>query len=293
MKPRIFYTVMKNLSQVCASLIFVLFVTSLGEGSSDPNGQAKTAAQLYAEGTNLFNQGRYQDAVTVWLKQFSLDAKNANIANNIGIAYRRLGQHDPAIEFHKRAIELDPQFGHAYYSLGLAHYDRNEHEEAKNAFLGAVRLNYRTAVSYYNLGLAYHGLKDYPNAEASYLKTIQFAYNLGGTYYNLGLTYFESGNHGKALAAFEQAKKIDPKMPGINFQIKRCNQFLKKPLVDRIAFWKEWKINPEQAKGPPIENGETREEGWYFPVLYVIFIIGAGIFALLVPKIARNLGHRS
>jgi len=283
----------KTFLRVCVSLIFVLFVTSLGGGSSDPNGEAKTGAQLYAEGTKLFNQSRYQDAVTVWLKQFSLDPNNANIANNIGIAYRRLGQHDTAIEFYKRAIELDPQFGHAYYSLGLAHYDRNEYEEAKNAFLGAVRLNYRTGVSYYNLGLAYHGLKDYLNAEASYLKAIQFAYNLGGTYYNLGLTYFEQGDYNKALAAFKEVKKVDPKTPGIDFQIKRCNQFLEKPLADRIAFWKEWKADPDQPKRPSMENGKTTPEGWHFPILCIIFVIGIGVIALFISKMAKKVSQRS
>lgn len=283
----------RKLLRISVLLVSVLFIVSSGEGSTDPSGEAKTGAQLYAEGTQFFNQGRYQDAVTVWLKQFSLAPNNGNIANNIGIAYRRLGQHDTAIEFHKRAIELDPQFGHAYYSLGLAHYDRNEYEEAKNAFLGAVRLNYRTGVSYYNLGLAYHGLKDYPNAEASYLRAIQFAYNLGGTYYNLGLTYFEQRDYSKALAAFKEAKKADPKIPRIDLQIKRCNELLEKPLADRIGFWKEWKVDPDQTKRLSLENEKTGEEGWHFPVPRIIFIIGVGIFALLVPKIAKNLGHRS
>ncbi len=283
----------EKLLRVYVALIFVFFAASLGEGLTDPKEDAKTAAQLYAEGTKFFNQGRYQDAVTVWLKQFSLDPNNGNIANNIGIAYRKLGQHDTAIEFHKRAIELDPQFGHAYYSLGLAHYDRNEYEEAKNAFLGAVRLNYRTGGSCYNLGLAYHGLKDFPNAEASYLKAIQFGYNSEATYNNLGLVYFEWGNYSKALEAFKEAKKINPKMPGIDFQIKRCNQFLEKPLSDRIAFWKELQIGAEGAKTSSMENEKIRMEGWYFPFLSIIFILGIGIFVLFLSKIARNLKHRS
>jgi len=283
----------KNLLRLCVSLIFVLFVISLGEGSTDPNDDAKKAAQLHAEGNKFFNQGRNQDAVTVWLKEFSLDPKNANTANNIGIAYRRLGQHDLAIEYHKKAIELNPKFGHSYYSLGLAHYDRKENEEARDAFLMAAQLNWRKGVSHYNLGLVYHDFQDYPNAEASYLKAIQFGYNSEATYNNLGLVYFEWGNYGKALAAFKEAKKINPKMPGIDFQIKRCNQFLEKPLSDRIAFWKEWKIGAEGTKTSSMENEKIRMEGWYFPVLSIVFILGISVFVLFLSKIARNLKHRS
>ncbi len=281
----------KKLLRISVSLIFVLFVVSLGEGSTDPNGEAKTAAQLHAEGLGFFNQGRYQDAVTVWLKEFSLDPKNANTANNIGIAYMKLGQQDIAIEYHKKAIELNPKFGHGYYSLGLIHYDREEYEEAKNAFLGAVQLNYRKGVSHYNLGLAYHSLKDYPNAEASYLQAIQFAYNLENTYCALGLTYFEWGNYNKALAAFKEAKKLNPKIPGIDFQIRRCGQYLEKPLSDRIAFWKDGNIHLDGAKRSSMENEKLKEEVRHFPILYIIFIVGIGVFALLVIKIAKNLGH--
>ena len=282
----------KKLFRVCVSLIFVLFVTSLGEGSTDPKEEAKTAAQLHAEGNRFFDQGQYEDAITVWLKEFSLDPKNANTANNIGIAYRNLEQQSTAIDYHKRAIELNPKFGHGYYSLGLAYLDRKEYEEAKDAFLTAAQLNWSKGVSYYNLGLAYHGLGDYPNAEASYLKAIQFGYNSEGTYYNLGLTYFEWGNYSKALSAFKEAKKINPALPGIDSQIRSCTKLASKPLSDRIAFWKEWKINSEGAKRSSTENEKIGRETWNFPVLCIIFILGIGLFVLLVFKITKNLEHR-
>jgi len=275
------------------SLIFVLFATSLGQGVTDPTGETKTAAELHAEGNKFFNQGQNQEAVIVWLREFSLDPRNANTANNIGIAYRRLGQHDTALAYHKKAIELNPNFGHGYYSLGLAHYDRKEYEEARDAFLMAAQLNWRKGVSYYNLGLVYHDLQDYPNAEASYLKALQFGYNSDATYNNLGLVYFEWGNYSKALAAFKEAKKINPKMPGIDFQIKRCNQFLEKPLADRIAFWKEWKMSSGGTKTSSMESQEIKKEIWYFPVLCLIFILGIGVFGLGLSKIAKNLKHRS
>ena len=101
----------KDLLRISVSLIFVLLWASLAVGSADSKEEAKTAVQLHDEGNKFFNQGRYQDAITVWLKEFSLVPKNANTCNNIGIAYRNLGQHSTAIEYHKRAIELNPRFG--------------------------------------------------------------------------------------------------------------------------------------------------------------------------------------
>lgn len=65
----------KKLIQVGLLLIFVFIMTSLSEGSTDPNAQAKSATELHAEGLQFYNQGQYQDAVTVWLKEFSIDQK--------------------------------------------------------------------------------------------------------------------------------------------------------------------------------------------------------------------------
>jgi hypothetical protein len=62
-------------------LTFDLLMNLSSEGLTDPNSRAKSAVQLHAEGLGFLNRGRYQDAVTVWLREFSLDPKNANTAN--------------------------------------------------------------------------------------------------------------------------------------------------------------------------------------------------------------------
>jgi hypothetical protein len=54
----------KNFLRACVPLILVLCVTSSG-GATDPEEDAKTAAQLHAEGNKFFDQGRNQDAVAV------------------------------------------------------------------------------------------------------------------------------------------------------------------------------------------------------------------------------------
>lgn len=283
----------KTLSSVCLLLMFALLVSSLSEGSANPEGQTKTAAQLHAEGLRLFNQGQYREAIEVWLQEFSIDHLNANTANNIGIAYRKLNQQNTAIEYHKKAIELNSQFGHAYYSLGLAHYDLRKYEESKNAFLKAIQLNYRPGVSFYNLGLTYRHLKDYPNAEASFLKAIQFAYDLENTYYNLGVTYVEWGNYSKALEAFKAAKKINPNSPDIDREIKSSNQLIKKSQSNGKAFKREPRGYLEWVKRLSAENMKLEAGSWHFAVLCIVFLLGIGMYLFLLSKITKNLKRSS
>ena len=279
----------KKLSYVCPLLIFILLVSSLSEGSVNSESQTKTATDLHAEGLRFFNEGHYREAVEVWLQEFSIDHKNANTANNIGVAYMKLDQQRAAIEYHKKAIELNSQFGHAHYSLGLAYYDLREYEESKSAFLKATQLNYRPGVSFYNLGLVYYHLKDYLNAEASYLKAIQLSYTIEATYYQLGLTYVELGDYRKALESFGEAKKLNPNSPDIDLEIKRCNQLLKKSRPDERLFKGESKSFSEWAKRPSVVNQPSEIGIRYFTALCVLFLIGIGIYVFFLSKIVKNL----
>jgi tetratricopeptide (TPR) repeat protein len=94
----------------------------------------KTARQLYQEDLGFFSKKQYEKAIQVWLKEFELDSKNANTANNIDIAYKEMKDYDAAVEYHKEALRFNPHFGHAYYSIGLAYLFKKYDEEAIESF---------------------------------------------------------------------------------------------------------------------------------------------------------------
>jgi len=178
----------------------------------------KTAAQLHQEGLVFFQRKEYEKAMRVWLQEFELDPRNANTANNIGIAYKEMGNYDAAIEYHKKAIALSPDFGHAHYSIGLAYFFKGQDEKAIDSFQRAIGLKYRIGVSYYNLGLAYRRLGEYKQASMAFSKAITYGYDhQGGCYYELGLSYFMLDQFDKCMEAMNKAEQLNPMIEGIHY----------------------------------------------------------------------------
>jgi tetratricopeptide (TPR) repeat protein len=178
----------------------------------------KTEGQLHQEGLRFFNEKQYEKAIKVWLKEFELDSKNANTANNIGIAHKEMGDYDAAIEYHKKSLELNPNFGHTYYSIGLAYFFKRNDEQAIESFTKAIKLKYKIGLSYYNLGLVYRRLQNYENAVEAYSKAIANGYHHNGEcFYELGLSYFMLGQFDQCMEAMNKAEKVNPNIEGIHY----------------------------------------------------------------------------
>jgi tetratricopeptide (TPR) repeat protein len=164
----------------------------------------KSAGSLHSEGLKLFNEGKYKEAIEVWLKESEIEPRNANTHNNIGIAYSFLGNYESAVLYHKKAIEINQNFGHAYYSLGRAYIRLGKNEEAKQVLSKAIELNYSPYDSYYLLGTVYKSLKEYDEAKDSLLKSLEFKKD-SFTYYLLGDVYFDMKDYKQAKDAYNKA----------------------------------------------------------------------------------------
>ncbi len=80
-------------------------------------------------GKHFLESGSYSHALTCWLAAFDFDRSSAN-ALNIGITYRKLGNHERAIEYYKTGLSLDPESSWVTFSLGNVYYDLNRFSEA-------------------------------------------------------------------------------------------------------------------------------------------------------------------
>jgi superkiller protein 3 len=77
-----------------------------------------------------------------------IDARNAAAHLYLGIALRRLGQDDKALERFEMAKKLDPANGEAWLESGRLRAERGELEEAARELQSAVRLRPQAAPAY-------------------------------------------------------------------------------------------------------------------------------------------------
>lgn len=76
------------------------------------------AVSLNISGDDLFNQGRYAEAVAEYTKALGLAPEEPNVLNSMGVCYGHLGQSKQAVEWFRRAIAAAPDDLMAHFNLG-------------------------------------------------------------------------------------------------------------------------------------------------------------------------------
>ncbi len=105
-------------------------------------GPAKGSAAWHADqGSQLFNQGRYDEAIKEGTEAIELAPDFAEAYSNRGIAYVQKGELDQAIADFGKAIELDPELAKAYYNRGYAYYLKGEVAKAVSNFEKCIELS--------------------------------------------------------------------------------------------------------------------------------------------------------
>jgi len=64
---------------------------------------------------DLFNKGKYAEALVYYRKALKLNERDDLIHNNIAVSYRQIKNYDKAFKHIERAIELNP-YNHLYFS---------------------------------------------------------------------------------------------------------------------------------------------------------------------------------
>lgn len=132
-----------------------------------------TPSTLHADGLKLFNERKYDEAITVWSKELKMVPNDPAPANNIGMAYWYKHDYGTAIKYHQMAIGIDPNYGNAYYSLGIAYFEKHDYNPAEAAFNKSIAMNFKPADSYYYLVKIYGETEQCERALEYVKKTIE------------------------------------------------------------------------------------------------------------------------
>jgi len=85
----------------------------------------------FAAGKRAIGAGDWEGAIEALTNAGLRDARNADIQNYLGYAYRRLRQFDSAMHHYQRALTLNPRHRSAHEHLGEAHLAQGDLAKAK------------------------------------------------------------------------------------------------------------------------------------------------------------------
>ncbi len=165
------------------------------------------------------HRGEYEAAIPLYqqaLERHQRDKDKAVTWDNLGNVYAALGQSDEAIAAYRWSGVLDSRYASPWHGLGDVFSQLNRDEEAIAAYRQAITLDPAEAWPYNNLALVYERQGNYERAIELYRQALEHHRDDRGravTWHNLGDVYRAVGRTDDALAAYQQAIKLDPRHP--------------------------------------------------------------------------------
>jgi Tfp pilus assembly protein PilF len=193
------------------SLIFtaLLLASCATNELAEKSVEQKKAEIYYGQGTSDLVKKNYSQALINLLKAKEFDPNDAQVRNNLGMAYYFREQPELAERELKAAISLDKKNSDAKVNLGTIYLEKNRLKEAKALYEEVVGdLTYINQFrNYYNLSIV--ALKEGDRTEAfNYLfKSIKEKDEYCQAHFKLGELYTEEYKFKQALASFQESSK--------------------------------------------------------------------------------------
>jgi predicted O-linked N-acetylglucosamine transferase (SPINDLY family) len=168
-----------------------------------------TAADALALGLQHQQRGELAPAEVAYRRVLSLEPRNADALNNLGLLAAQAGRLEIAAALLRDAVALQPS-AKFHNNLGAVLRSAGQPAEAVQACRAALALAPGHAGAYCNLGAALQMLGDFTQARACYDEALRLEPGLAAAHTNVGCLLKDQGRVAEAQASFERALELDP-----------------------------------------------------------------------------------
>lgn len=177
--------------------------------ANDDLPSAENADGLVARGKALAAQKEFAEAVSFFKRATELAPRLFAAWANLGRAYYEIGRYEPASDTDDRALAIDAKQAWVWNNKGLALRALHRTREALVAYDHALALG-ETAKRWTNKGNALHDLKCIEEALTAYDHALEHDPSFAPAWSNKGLALYDLRSYKEALVACEQALTLDP-----------------------------------------------------------------------------------
>lgn len=151
----------------------------------------------------FFKKGEYKEAIDAFSTILEHEEDNAEVYNNMGLAYAKLGEFENAEKSYTKSIKLNPEIAQAYINLSDLYY---KHGDLAGCIGVLERGSYELENNYviaHLLARVYIEDSRYDMAMVELDKIIDAQPENYDAYYDMGRVHFELGNYEDAISNFE------------------------------------------------------------------------------------------
>lgn len=169
----------------------------------------KSLAVLNLLGMCQQTLGKLREAAESFRKMLTINPGIAEIHCNLAAIYSQLHDNKAAIGSYRKALQIKPDLTVAHFNLGALLQQQNQLQDAARHYQQAVTQQPGFHEAWVNWGAVLQLQGDQKNAEQCYRKALALNADAQG-HYNLGTTLYDQGAHPEAIAAFQEALKLEP-----------------------------------------------------------------------------------
>ena len=168
---------------------------------------------LIREGNELFEQGRYDEAIEKFQQVVDSAPEYYRLYVNLGNCYKEKGDYQKAIENYTKVLEQEPDQTAALLNIGESYVLMDKTEEAIIYFEKVIAQNPTDPVIFYNLGETYAIAGNHEKALESYQKAAELKPEWETPYVKMGYSFFALDRKDEAIKAFEKFLELAPHSP--------------------------------------------------------------------------------
>ncbi len=168
---------------------------------------------------NQNNLGEAEKMANLLLKEHSNNVFSLKI---LAIIYDKQGKHDKALEYNKKVVSINSRDPNAYNNLGISYKNSNLIHEAVTSFKQATKLNPFYSDAYYNLSNALDLLGERSQSYEANLKAVNYGSENKQAYIKLRKTLSSQGRDDEAVVYLEHALTLNPRDVELRLHYGNC-----------------------------------------------------------------------
>ncbi|MEQ8226400.1 MAG: tetratricopeptide repeat protein, partial [Candidatus Eremiobacterota bacterium] len=141
-------------------------------------------------------------------KDINID--NADHWNNKGMALKKSGENDKAVNCFDKAIKLKPDNGTYWHNKANTLYNQKKYKEAVNCYDKAIEFKHNEALNWNMKGIAFENSGKNEEAVKCYDKAIELNPEIDNYWDVKGSVLYEQGKNEEAIRYFDRAIKLNP-----------------------------------------------------------------------------------
>jgi tetratricopeptide (TPR) repeat protein len=180
-----------------------------------------------AKGNALFDEGKYEEAITAYQNIITADPEAYIVYKNIGNCYFQMQEYAEAESAYQKILEKDPQNAEAMLLIGNSYANRGDNDKAMEWYNKIDFEKISDPMVLFNMGSTFYKQSKLELALKYYKRAVELQADFLDAIYELGLVHLALNNTAEAAAAFESYLKLDADSERAS-QVKGFLEFLKK-----------------------------------------------------------------